>query len=270
MYLQPGETYSVRELMEGLLLASGNDAALLLARGISGSEAAFVEKMNQKARELGLQDTHFANPHGLDAPEHYSTAADLAGIMLCCMQSPDFQALVSCRSATIKGLCFENHNRLLDRCPGCLGGKTGYTQAAGRCLVSCCEREGTRFVCVTLDDPRDWEDHCRLYDWAFSHYQLRSVSDGLRFYVPLASGKGEMLPVEPEKLALFLPRDATVTLEAELPWFIFPPVKAGSQAGLLRASLAGEEIGCVPIRFIESSTVDITENGIAWKNVYRN
>ncbi|MBQ1576879.1 MAG: D-alanyl-D-alanine carboxypeptidase, partial [Oscillospiraceae bacterium] len=163
MYLSPGEILTADELIEGLLLASGNDAAEALAVGLCGSEEAFVARMNEKAAALGLEHTAFINPHGLDAEGHRSTARDLAKLMLCCMQNERFAHITAMRDCVIDDNSYVNHNKLLERCEGCIGGKTGYTRAAGRCLVSCCEREGTRFVCVTLNDPDDWNDHCQLY-----------------------------------------------------------------------------------------------------------
>ena len=144
MYLKAGYDYTVRELLLGLLLDSGNDAALALAEHAAGSERAFVRLMNRRAAELGMDGTSFANPHGLDDKQHYSTARDMAVLMLHCMENPVFRELCGTRSATINGETYVNHNKLLDRCADCIGGKTGYTMAAGRCLVTCCERNGMR------------------------------------------------------------------------------------------------------------------------------
>ena len=168
MYLVPGESYTVRELLTGLLLASGNDAAMALARHVAGDTEAFAALMNRSAAALGMSGSHFVNPHGLNAEGHYATARDLAALMHACMDCPLFRELSALPSATVKEQSYQNHNKLLTLCPGCVAGKTGYTQLAGRCLVSCAERDGRRFVCVTLNDPNDWEDHCKLYDWAFT------------------------------------------------------------------------------------------------------
>ena len=189
MYLKAGERYTVRELLLGLLLSSGNDAALALAEYTAGSEGAFVQMMNRKAQELGLRDTHFENPHGLDAKSHYSTASDLARLMLVCMENGAFRSLAVQRSAEVKGLTLLNHNKLLTLCPGCVGGKTGYTRAAGRCLVSCCERDGMRLACVTLSDPDDWNDHRALYDWAYANFTLHDLHAEFSFDVPVISGR---------------------------------------------------------------------------------
>ncbi len=240
MYLREGESYSVRELLQGLLLASGNDAALLLAKGIAGSESAFVERMNRRAAELGLQDTHYANPHGLDDEAHYSTARDLALLMRACVQNRALCSILSEKSAVVGQQTFYNHNRLLTLCPGCIGGKTGYTEAAGRCLVSCCEREGTRLICVTLHDPDDWVDHQVLYNWAFSRYSTRNVTEKLHFTVPVVSGTENFVKVAARELRVFLPRAEELTAVAYLPSFVFAPVESGEKAGSVRIFRSGE------------------------------
>ena len=254
MYLKAGERYTVRELLLGLLLASGNDAALALAEHTAGSEAAFVQLMNRKAQVLGMRDTHFDNPHGLDAADHYSTARDLACLMCACMENPAFRSLTTVKSANVEGQTLINHNKLLSICPGCIGGKTGYTRAAGRCLVSCCEREGMTLVCVTLSDPDDWNDHMRLYDWAYRSYALHDLSRELSFDVPVITGSRKSIravPADGTKLAL--PRDRDTELTAELPRFVFAPVNAGETAGTLTYWKDGESLVRFPLVYAEDA-----------------
>ena len=252
MYLKPGERYTVRQLVTGLLLVSGNDAALALADHVAGSPEAFAVRMNRKARELGLGNSHFVNPHGLDAGDHYSSAADLARLMAYCMENPDFAAITRMKSFRLGENIYYNHNRLLSDCPGCIGGKTGFTEAAGRCLVSCCEREGTRLICVTLSDPDDWKDHRTLYDWAFAHYGERDVSGEVRFDVEVLSGERASVSVEAQPLPLFLPKNAQLRVEAELPRFVFAPVEAGMPAGKLTVISGGEVLGEADLVYGES------------------
>ena len=166
MYLKAGETVRVEELLYGLLLCSGNDAALALTE-CAGGLTPFVALMNEKAAALGMARTSFANPNGLDADGHYSTARDMAVLAAAAMENPTFRRICSSRSVTIGQRTMENHNRLLRQMEGCVGLKTGYTQAAGRTLVSCTEREGCRLVAVTLQDGNDWADHAALYDYGF-------------------------------------------------------------------------------------------------------
>ena len=166
MYLKAGETVRVEELLYGLLLCSGNDAALALTE-CAGGLTPFVALMNEKAAALGMARTSFANPNGLDADGHYSTARDMAVLAAAAVENPTFRRICSSRSVTIGQRTMENHNRLLRQMEGCVGLKTGYTQAAGRTLVSCTERDGCRLVAVTLQDGNDWADHAALYDYGF-------------------------------------------------------------------------------------------------------
>lgn len=166
MYLRAGETVRVEELLYGLLLCSGNDAALALTE-CAGGLTPFVALMNEKAAALGMAHTSFANPNGLDADGHYSTARDMAVLAAAAVENPTFRRICSSRSVTIGQRTMENHNRLLRQVEGCVGLKTGYTRAAGRTLVSCTEREGCRLVAVTLQDGNDWADHAALYDYGF-------------------------------------------------------------------------------------------------------
>ena len=167
MYLKPGEVVTVEELLYGLMLCSGNDAALALADCCGGLET-FVAAMNDKAAALGMTDTSFANPNGLDDENHYSTARDMAVLAAYAAQDPTFRRICSTRTATVGGRTMTNHNKLLSQVEGCIGMKTGYTRAAGRTLVSCAEREGRRLVAVTLCDGNDWADHKALYEMGFA------------------------------------------------------------------------------------------------------
>lgn len=254
MYLRAGERYTVRELLLGLLLASGNDAALTLAAHTAGSQAEFAALMNRKAQELGLENTHYVNPHGLDAEGHYSSARDLARLMLECMENPDFRELTKTRAANVKGLTLLNHNKLLTLCPGCIGGKTGYTSAAGRCLVSCCERDGLLLVCVTLSDPDDWNDHMHLYDWAYAGYRMHELGDEFSFAVPLVSGsRCEVTAVPQPGSRAVLPQDASLEISVELPRFVFAPIEAGESAGVLTLLRNGREVYACPLVYAEGA-----------------
>ena len=252
MYLEPGEQYTVRELLTGLLLASGNDAAMALACHTAGTQERFVLMMNRKARELKMFNSHFSNPHGLNTDGHYSTARDMALLMRYCMENDSFASIAGLKNCTVGEQTFINHNKLLSQYPGCIGGKTGYTEAAGRCLVSCCERKDTRFICVTLNAPDDWNDQKKLYDWAFSAFDTRTVTNGVSFDVPVISGNKAMVQAIPVPVKLFLPRDAVLSLEAQLPFFVFAPVEAGTEAGTVGIYLNGEKIAETKLLYEES------------------
>ena len=180
MYLRPGEKLTLETLLYGLLLCSGNDAALAVTECMGGV-APFVARMNEKAAELGMENTHFANPNGLDDEEHYSTAEDMAKLAAAAMDDPVLRRVASTRTARIGGRTLTNHNKLLSRVEGCVGLKTGYTRAAGRTLVSCAERDGVRLVAVTLQDGDDWNDHASLYEQGFRVLRpVKAVERGLR------------------------------------------------------------------------------------------
>lgn len=250
MYLRAGERYSVEELLCGLLLVSGNDAATALALHTAGSEEAFAELMNEKAAELGMTGSHFANPHGLDAPGHRATARDVARLMAECLEQPAIAEICASTQRTVGEKLLLNHNRLLKEYPGCIAGKTGYTMAAGRCLVTCAEREGTRLICVTLSDPDDWADHTALYDWAFGNYAYAPVIDAeMELRLPVAGGENARLSPE-SGASVLLERGELAELEThiELPPFVFGPVKAGEALGRVYVTLRGEELASRALR----------------------
>ena len=192
MYLRPGERLTTEELLYGLLLCSGNDAALAVTE-CAGGAVPFVEKMNEKAAALGMADTHFANPNGLDDEAHYSTAYDMALLGCAAVNEPTLRRMASTRTAVVGGRTLTNHNKLLARLEGCVGLKTGYTKAAGRTLVSCAERDGRRLVAVTLRDGNDWNDHETLYDWGFCLTAIQETLRG-RLLRALENVRGEVTP----------------------------------------------------------------------------
>ena len=184
--LKAGDVIRLSDLAACMLLASGNEAAVAGAEAVAGSEEAFVALMNEQAQAWGLQHTHFNTASGLDGESHYTTARDLAKMAACAMENDAFRALwsekekqVSVQGAdgTVRTLSLTNHNKLLWQMEGCVGGKTGYTQKAGRCLVSCAERDGARLIAVTLHDPDDWRDHDALLTYGFSQMARFTVSE---------------------------------------------------------------------------------------------
>lgn len=246
MYLRVGEELSLEELLYGLLLASGNDAALAIAEGCAGSVESFVGWMNWKAAELGMENTHFANPNGLDAPEHYSTAYDMALLGCAVLQNDTLRTIVSTRSTQKAGRSLVNHNKLLWRYEGCTGLKTGYTDDAGRTLVSSAKREGRELVCVTLHDPSDWADHAKLLDYAFETYRDHPLARaGKRFRT--LSVRGSLLPtvdvITAQAVSYPLREEETVQARVQLPDRVEAPVTAGTIAGRLLFLLGEEVIG---------------------------
>lgn len=250
LYLKEGEVLTVRTLLYGLMLHSGNDAAVTLAMYCAGSVPAFVEQMNRRARELGLTNTHFANPHGLDAEDHYSTARDLARLAACAMDNPLLRQVVSTRSVTLEGRSLTNHNKLLWRYDGAVGVKTGYTKSAGRILVSAAERDGRRLIAVTIHDSNDWKDHARLLDYGFSAYAFRTLFAGGQVLgsVPVIGGAESRADVVAlENLEYPLAEQEQAILRLNLPEFVYAPVLAGDRAGTVSVLVDGAELACVPV-----------------------
>ena len=175
VYLVPGEIVTLRGLLYGLLLQSGNDAAVAVACHVAGDVEAFADLMNLKAAELGMNNSHFTNPSGLNDDEHYSTAYDMALLACACLKNDTVAEICAAKSAVVGNRTFYNHNKLLSRYEGCVGMKTGYTELAGRTLVSAAVRNGQTLVCVTLNDRNDWNDHEKLLDYGFSAYPSQKL-----------------------------------------------------------------------------------------------
>lgn len=242
MYLEAGKSYTVRELLLGMMLASGNDAATALACFISGSTEKFARLMNDKAAELGMNNSSFKNPHGLDEDGHYSTAQDMALLMSYCMINSDFREISGCKSKTIGDLTFVNHNKLLWNCDGCIGGKTGFTETAGRTLVSCAKRGDMTLVCVTLGAPDDWNDHMKLYDFGFENFKETTfLHDDFSFDIPIISGEKDETSIAPENdICIFTEADAIVKARFELPRMVFAGGLEGEKAGVIKVFVNGK------------------------------
>ena len=181
MYLRKGEKLTVKELLFGLMLPSGNDAAMALAYHIGGGEEKFVEMMNAQASELGLKNTHFANPHGLDADGHYTSALDLALITAEGMKNDMFREIIATKNVRVTGSkeneprLLSNKNRLLKTLDGCTGVKTGFTDNAGRCFVCSCNRDGMTLISVVLNCGPMFEESARLMNLCFEKYKMRGL-----------------------------------------------------------------------------------------------
>ena len=250
MYLEEGEKPTLEALLYGLLLPSGNDAAECIADHCGGREN-FVRRMNEKAREYGLSHTAFMNPSGLDEEGHYSSAEDMARIASAGMKNPVFRRIVSTKTAHVGNRTMTNHNKLLFRLSDCAGIKTGYTDAAGRALVSCCERDGRRLIAVTLNDPNDWKDHAALYEVGFAQYAGKTlISRGkVCAHVNVLCGERSNVAVAPDENFFCLLADGEETeSRISLPEMLPAPVTAGTPVGELVFRISGgPEIGRVKL-----------------------
>ena len=250
MYLQEGEVLTVQELLYGLMLRSGNDAAAALAIWCGGTLEGFAELMNDKARELGLKDTHFVNPHGLDAPEHYSTARDLAVLTAYAMENPVFAKTVGTKSVTVGERVLTNHNKLLWQLTGCEGVKTGYTKAAGRILVSSAARDGRRLICVTINAPDDWNDHKQLLERGFSDFEVQRIVEAgeVLGYRHILGGDGTHVPlVAAEDFSYALAAGEEIDIVLSPQQFSYAPVQEGKPEGCAYAVLGDAVVGEIPL-----------------------
>lgn len=251
LYLKPGERVKLETLLYGLLLHSGNDAALAIARFCGGSVEDFVAGMNAKARELGMTNSHFANPNGLNDEGHYASARDMALLARACLDNEYLAQMVSTRTITLEGRTFTNHNKLLWRYEGCVGMKTGFTEKAGRTLVSAARRDGMTLIAVTLNDPDDWADHAALFDYGFSSCTLATgVQEGETVgSLPVLGSLVPLVPVQAaEDLSWPLLEGETLETELELTQTsLTAPAAAGTQVGVLRGYVNGTQVGEVPL-----------------------
>lgn len=248
MYLREGETLTMEALLYGLMLPSGNDAAACIADCCGGGTENFVRWMNEKAASLGMTHTHFANPSGLDEAGHYSCALDMARLMAHAMRQNEFARIVSARTATAGERTMGNHNKLLGTFSGCIGGKTGYTGAAGRTLVTCAERGGMRLIAVTLHDGSDWQDHAALYEYGFAVYHPeRAVKRGAGYAVCAVRGGVSSYVEACAQTDSYYPlsQDENLTLRVETREAVPAPVRRGQALGSVTVLLDGAEVGRV-------------------------
>ncbi|WP_077326770.1 D-alanyl-D-alanine carboxypeptidase family protein [Virgibacillus siamensis] len=180
IYLEQGEKIKLKDLVYGLMLRSGNDAAVAISEHVGGSVEGFVHMMNKKAKWIGMTNTSFANPHGLDADNHYSTAYDMALLMRYAMKNKQFRKITGTTSFQSENRSYSwmNKNKLLTKLyKYCTGGKTGYTQVAGRTLVSTAKKNKMDLIAVTLNGPDDWQDHISLFEWGFDKFDMKTIGN---------------------------------------------------------------------------------------------
>jgi len=259
IYLRAGEEMKLEDMLYGLMLRSGNDAATAIAEHVGGSIEGFVRMMNEKAEWIGLDNTHFMNPSGLDDEGHYSSADDLAKLTAYALHNPTFATIVKTRVKKAPNpyeswdYQWSNKNKMLSMYEGADGVKTGYTKLALRCLVSSATRNGQQLAAVTINDRDDWADHRSMLDWGFHHYKLTVVAKqgqpisgyplaaGRTFRYPLARGEAEQLH---SKLSLISSSSTSYAL---------------GERGMLQWELEGRTIGVVPVYDADSTRLQWKE-----------
>lgn len=254
MGLREGDRVSRRDLLYGILLPSGNDAANAAAVSVSGSIGSFVELMNRKAQELGLASTHFVTPSGLDAEGHYTTARDLASLTAYAMKNEIFRDIVCRSSAEVEFgnppymRTLYNSNKMLQRYEGAIGVKTGFTDNARRCLVSAAERGGVTLIAVTLNAGDDWNDHTKMLDYGFTRVYSYPLELGCSEEVFVAgTGKSTSVYALPQEIALLPEQRERLTRRVLLPKFVYGEVRQGDILGYIEFSLDGKPVKACPL-----------------------
>jgi len=273
MGLKKGDKVTLRALAAGMLLASGNDAANAAAVKICGSIEAFVKLMNQRAKEMGLENTSFQTPSGLDGENHFSTAYDMALLAKNALSNPDFADLCGAKTYTAEygnppyKRKITNHNKLLFSLEGATGVKTGFTKKSGRCLVSSAEREGVSLICVTLNCYDDWNYHSRLYEEYFGKLKAEEIEYPDEIKIPVCGGTKEYAEAKAVHFsAAFMEGEAEKTeVIISRPPFVFAPVEKGDIIAKAIFRLEGEIIGEVPI--IAEDSVSSLEKDDFWNRI---
>lgn len=235
--LKTGYVLTLESLVYGMMLESGNDAANVCALHLGGTFEDFAVLMNSKAKKLGMDNTNFVTPSGLDDEKHYSTAYDMALLGAYSIKNPVFREICSDKSQKITliepemSVTFSNHNRLLGSCEGVFGIKTGFTKKSGRCLVSACERNGATLVCVTLNAGDDWNDHAKLYDLSFSELNRSTISFSAFSEVTVYGGKETKAKIYADEYVYHFLESDGITEQIILPEIIYAPVKKNEIIG---------------------------------------
>ena len=254
MGLKAGDKVSYRDLLYGMMLPSGNDAANVTAFALAGSPDAFAVRMNEKAKALGLANTHFVTPSGLDADGHVTTAADLASLARVALQNKDFAKAAATKSVTLtfgtpaEKRTLVNHNKLLKISDDVIGVKTGFTKRAGRCLVSAAKRDGKFVIAVTLHDPNDWSDHEAMLSFGFDAIKtVEYYPENAPYIVPVVGGESEYVDVPIAPYTVNTEHPENISAKVTLPRFIYAPVSKGEAIGEITYYLEEQEVGSVPI-----------------------
>ena len=271
IYLREGEVLTIQDLLYGLMLHSGNDAAVALAIYCGGTVEGFAQLMNDKARRLGMTGSHFENPNGLDSPGHYSTAKDMAILAAYAMKNPIFAQTVSTKTVKAGNRTLQNHNKLLWRFDGADGVKTGFTKAAGRILVSSATRNGRRLIAVTMNDSNDWYDHTQLLEGGFLRYRVKSIvskgqSMGMKEIAGGESGYVELLA--DNNFSYSLAEDAVVEIVLQEPGFVYAPVVRGQEAGFAYACINDAVVGRIPLVYGDTVELAKEQKKPFWERIF--
>lgn len=254
IWLKPGDRLSLKELLEGVMLRSGNDGSMAIAEGVSGTVAEFVKQMNIKAREIGALHTNFQNPHGLRAPSHYTTALDLALIARYGLENPWFAKLVKKRMGVLewqdgtRKMEIRNTNRLLWYFEGADGVKTGTTNEAGHCLVASATRKGKKLVAVVLNSRNRWSDCASMLEYGFREFAILNVAPRNRpvCRIKIANGDRKTIKLYPRSDLVAVAKHeqiSKINVRMVIPKQPIPaPVRPGQPLGKIRYEFGGKTV----------------------------
>ena len=274
LYLKAGQKANMGDLLYGLMLQSGNDAAVAIAEGVSGSVEEFAKLMTERARSIGAKNSSFKNPNGLDEEGHYTTAYDLALITKEAMENEKFAQIVSTKSKTILDgtQTVSNHNKMLKTYDGCIGVKTGFTKKSGRCLVTAAKRNGVGIIAVTLNAPDDWCDHTAMLDYGFLTTEYFPVIlSGMTINAITVRG-GESKTVElsaTEDFYISENKDEkfkNITVKCDIPKEITAPVYKGDKIGELSVYYKGELQNTIDLCAQADVGIKEEKENFFWKN----
>lgn len=277
MGLREGDKVTRRALCYGMLLPSGNDAANAAAVNISGSKTAFAKLMNSRAKEIGMSDTNFVTPSGLDAEGQYSCAYDLAMLAREAMNNKNFADICALSKAKVafgnpvSERWLVNSNKLLTSYDGCIGVKTGFTDSARRTLVSCAERDGVKLIAVTLNAPDDWSDHTKMLDYGFEKVKMCDFTyDASGLILPVIGADKQTVGVKCDSVQLPLcdEQKEKVTVKVYLPGFVYAGLSAGDKVGEICYELNGETIAAAELTAAESC-VQIKQKADIFTVIYK-
>lgn len=269
IYLKNGESLTALDLIYSVILQSANDAAAALAYRISGEIADFANLMNERADALGLKNTHFTNPHGLDDCDHYTTAHDLAIISAEALKNENFKKISSTYKKEIKSSetvrTLVNHNKMLKKYPDCIGVKTGFTKKSGRCLVSAAERNGLTLIGVTINAPDDWNDHTKMLDYGYSLIEAKmlAVKGEFSYKIPVINGTEGFVTVsnKDEVKRIFAKNDSSFEISIKMSRYFSAPINKGDILGKVIFTKDGAVISEVDL---------IAENDVSVKKSKKN
>ncbi|MBQ3087593.1 MAG: D-alanyl-D-alanine carboxypeptidase [Clostridia bacterium] len=269
--LKPGDRIVLYDLVCGMMLASGNDAANAVAVAVSGSVDAFVALMNLRAKEIGMENTVFGTPSGLDAQAHFSTAADMALLTRTALRNEAFAQIASTYNAKIsigdRTVWLTNHNRLLNSYSGMTGVKTGFTKKSGRCLVTSAQRNDTEIIAVTLQAPDDWNDHRALLDYGFSVTETYTLTPETQtYYVDVVGSAISRVSCSANGMLAYSAQSQLQDVEQVvcLPQFIYAPARAGEVIGEILFFNEGQYMDRVPLCLDENIDVALQMQGLSF------